>query len=152
LSDKPDDGLVVTDRSSEIAVENALPVAEVLLAERGVESIGMARGGDVCGWSAFSEHLLDGISGDEVDEEKDKADHQPDHGQGVEDALEERFQWSVPSCQYSVVTLQDPAIFLILEVCELSRNTGKKRLHLITHDSLQGFYEGYLLPVKIAIF
>jgi hypothetical protein len=33
--------------------------------------------------------LLDGVSGDEVDEEEDERDYQPDYWQGVEDALEE---------------------------------------------------------------
>jgi hypothetical protein len=35
--------------------------------------------------------LLDGISGDEVDEKEDEAYDQPDYWQGVEDALEEEF-------------------------------------------------------------
>jgi hypothetical protein len=44
---------------------------------------------DVGGRRAFAEHLLDGVSGDEVDEQEDEAYHQPDYWQGVEDALEE---------------------------------------------------------------
>jgi len=36
--------------------------------------------------------LRDGISRDEVDEEKDEADNQPDHWEGIEDAVEESFQ------------------------------------------------------------
>jgi hypothetical protein len=39
--------------------------------------------------------LRDGISGDEVDQEENEADHQPDYGQGVEDALEDGFQSAV---------------------------------------------------------
>jgi hypothetical protein len=38
-----------------------------------------------------------GISRDDVDEEEDEAYDQPDHRQGVEDALEERSQFSVLS-------------------------------------------------------
>ena len=79
-------------------MQDAFPVAEVLLAERGVEAVGVARGGDVGGRRAFAEHLRDGISGDEVDEQEDEAHDQPDDGQGVEDALEDAvfsFQFSV---------------------------------------------------------
>ena len=78
-------------------MQHAFPVVEILLAERSVEAVGVARGGDVGGRRAFAQHLLDGISGDEVDEQEDEADHQPDDWQGVEDALEEEFQLSVLS-------------------------------------------------------
>jgi hypothetical protein len=37
--------------------------------------------------------LRDGISGNEVDQKKDEAGDQPDDREGVEDALEYRFQW-----------------------------------------------------------
>ena len=67
-------------------MEHALPVVEVLLAEREVESVGVAGGGQVGGGSAFAEHLGDGVSGDYVDQEKNERDHQPDHWDGVEDA------------------------------------------------------------------
>jgi hypothetical protein len=39
--------------------------------------------------------LLDGVPGDQVDEEEDKAYDQPDDGQGVDDALEDVSQFSV---------------------------------------------------------
>lgn len=55
----------------------------------------MSRCGNVGGRGAFAEHLLDRISGDKVNEEEDEADHQPDHRQGVEDALEKSSQFSV---------------------------------------------------------
>jgi len=42
---------------------------------------------------------LDGVSGDEVDHQEDEAYYQPDYWEGVEDALEEKFQLLVPSCQ-----------------------------------------------------
>jgi hypothetical protein len=48
---------------------------------------------------------LDGVSGDEMDQEEDEAYYQPDYWEGVEDALEEGFrhgfsgQWSVISGQ-----------------------------------------------------
>jgi hypothetical protein len=37
--------------------------------------------------------LLDGISGDEVDQKKDERYDQPDDWEGVEDALEKGFQF-----------------------------------------------------------
>jgi hypothetical protein len=37
-----------------------------LLAERGVEAVSVAGGGNVGGRGAFTEHLLDGVSGDQM--------------------------------------------------------------------------------------
>jgi hypothetical protein len=51
----------------------------------------VAGGLDVGGRRAFAEHLLDGISGDEVDQQEDEANYQPEDWEGVEDALEEGF-------------------------------------------------------------
>ena len=61
------DGFVEADGAAEVAVQDAFPVIEVLLAEWGVEAVGVAGGGDVGGRGAFAEHLRDGVSGDEVD-------------------------------------------------------------------------------------
>jgi len=61
------DRLVVADGAAEVAVEDAFPVSDVLFTERGVEAEGVTSGGDVGGRGAFAEHLLDGVSGDEVD-------------------------------------------------------------------------------------
>jgi hypothetical protein len=69
-------------------VENALPVADVLRAEWEVESVGVADFGDLDGRRAFAENLLNGVSGDDVDEEENDGDDQPDDGDGIEDALE----------------------------------------------------------------
>ena len=70
-------------------MKEAFPVANVLLAQRRVQTECVAGGGDVGGGRAFPEHLLDGISGDQVNQKEDEADHQPDHWEGVENALEE---------------------------------------------------------------
>jgi len=80
------DTLVVADGDAQVAVQDALPVVQVLLSERKVEAVGMSRGLEVGGWRAFSEHLLNGVAGHQVDQEKNKRDHQPEDGQGVEDA------------------------------------------------------------------
>ena len=52
------DALVVAERWPEVAVQHALPIVDVLLAERSVEAIGVAGGGDVGLRRAFAEHLL----------------------------------------------------------------------------------------------
>jgi hypothetical protein len=74
LGNELSDGLVVAEGASEIPVQNAFPVAEVLLAKGGVEAVDVAGGGDVGGRRALAEDLLDGVSGDEVDEQEDEAD------------------------------------------------------------------------------
>ena len=66
----------------------------------------MACGSDVSRRRAFAQHLLDGISGDEVDQQEDEADHQPDDREGVEDALEDSSQLPVLGTQLSVVSRQ----------------------------------------------
>jgi len=43
--------------------------------------------------------LLDGVSGDQVDQEEDETYYQPEYWEGVEDALEKEFQLPVPSGQ-----------------------------------------------------
>ncbi len=48
---------------AEIGVEDAVPVVAVLLAQVGIEAVGVAEGGDVGGRGAFAEHLDDGVSG-----------------------------------------------------------------------------------------
>jgi hypothetical protein len=98
------DSLVVADGASEIAVHNALPIANILLAERCIEAISMADSRNIGGGSALAEHLSNRVSGNQVDHQEDEADHQPDDWEGVEDALEEGFQFLVPGCQLSVAT------------------------------------------------
>ena len=95
LGDEVRDAVVEAEGVAEVAVEDAVPVVDVLLAERGVEAVGVARGLDVGGGRAFAEHLQDGVSGDEVDQQEDEGDDQPDDWQGVEDALEKRLRINV---------------------------------------------------------
>ena len=64
LDYKAGHALVVAERRAEVAVEDAFPVVDVLLAQRGVQAVEVARGFDVGGWGAFAQHLLDGVSGD----------------------------------------------------------------------------------------
>ena len=69
-------------------MQHSFPVSEVLLAQRSVKAKGVPRGGDIGGGRAFSQHLCNGITRDQVNQEKDKADHQPDNREGVKHALE----------------------------------------------------------------
>jgi hypothetical protein len=73
-------------------VEDSFPITQILLAEGRVEAVGVSRGGDIGCGRAFAQHLLNGVSGDEVDQEKDETHYQPDYWEGVENALEEDFQ------------------------------------------------------------
>ena len=73
-------------------MEHTFPIADVLRAERSVKAVEMTGFCDLDGWRAFAENLRDGISGHEVNEQKDGGHDQPDHRQGVENALEEGFQ------------------------------------------------------------
>ena len=77
LEDEVGDGVVEAEGLAEVGVEDAAPVVGVLLAERRVEAVGVAEGGDVGGGGAFAEHLDDGVAGDEVDEQEDDARRRP---------------------------------------------------------------------------
>ncbi len=65
---------------------DAFPVVDILLTEWLVESVRMARSLDVGCGRAFSQHLQNGIAGDEMDQQKDQRHYQPDHWQRVQHA------------------------------------------------------------------
>ena len=88
LQDEVGDGVVEAEGLAEVGVEDAVPVVGVLLAERSVEAVGVAEGGDVGGSGAFAEHLDDGVAGDEVDEQEDDRDDDPEDRQREEDAAD----------------------------------------------------------------
>jgi len=79
-------------------MDYALPVMQILFSQRSIEAIRMAQCSSVGGQCTFAEHLLDGVSGDEMDQEKDEAHDEPDHRQGIKDALGDGSQSSVLSC------------------------------------------------------
>ena len=58
--------LIQPQRASQVPMEDAAPIVEVLLAQWQVEAVGMAYSGNISGRSAFSEHLLDGITRHQV--------------------------------------------------------------------------------------
>jgi hypothetical protein len=95
LRDELRNRLVIAYGAAKVAVQHAFPVVEVLISQRSVEAIGVTSGRDVGSRSAFAEHLRDWIAGDEVDQQENQAYDQPDHGQRVEDALEDSLQGSV---------------------------------------------------------
>lgn len=80
--DQVEDGVVEADTAAEVAVEDALPVVQILDCEGLVEAVLMAERGEVGGSCSFAEHLLDGVAGDEMDEEEDERDDDPDDGKG----------------------------------------------------------------------
>jgi len=67
-------------------MEDALPVIHVLFAQRSIESVSMAGRVDVGRWSAFPEHGLNGIAGNQMDQEEDARHDQPDDRERVEQA------------------------------------------------------------------
>ena len=67
-------------------MQDAAPVVHILLAERDIQSVSMTRGNHVGRRCTFTQHLLDRIAGDEVDQQKDDRHHQPDYRQHVQQA------------------------------------------------------------------
>lgn len=77
------------DGLPQIAVEDVAPVVEILGVEREIEAELVAHGREVAGGCSFAEHLLDGVAGDEMDEQEDERDDDPDYGEGEQDAGED---------------------------------------------------------------
>jgi len=87
LEDEVEDGVVKAEGLAEVSVSDATPVAEILRVEWGVEAVGVTQDGEVGGGGAVAEHLDDGVSGNDVDEEEDDGDDQPKDGERGESAL-----------------------------------------------------------------
>src|SRR5215469_16847634 len=103
------DRLVVANGASEVSPKHSFPVADVLFAERSIQAERVPGGGDVGRRCSFTEHLLDRIPGNQMDQEKDEADYQPDDGESVKHALEESSQFSVLGSRFSVVRRRSQA-------------------------------------------
>jgi hypothetical protein len=58
-------------------VQNPFPIVQILLKKGSIEAVCMASGGNVTGGSSFTEHLQNGISRDQVNQQEDDRDHQP---------------------------------------------------------------------------
>ena len=63
-----------------------------------VEAVSMARGLNIGCGCPFAEHLQDGIARDQVDEYEDYGNHQPDHGNGIQQATREVAQHACSLC------------------------------------------------------
>ena len=86
LEDYACDRLIETERAAKVSVQNAFPVIHILLRQRDIESIGVAGGLHVGAGCAFTQHLLDGIAGNEMDQQKNDGHNQPDDGNHVKQA------------------------------------------------------------------
>ena len=80
LEDEVEDGVVEAQGLAEVSVDEAAPVVGVLQAQGRVQTIGVAKRGDISGGGAFAEHLDDGVAGDEMDEQEDDGDDDPEDG------------------------------------------------------------------------
>ena len=61
---------------------------QILLAQRDIEAVGMPGGLDVSCRRAFSQHLQNGIAGNQVDQKEYQRHDEPDYGQRVQHAME----------------------------------------------------------------
>ena len=74
------DCVVEADGAAQVAVQHAVPIMEILPPKRLIEAVLMAQGRQVRVRCALAQHLLDGIAGNQVNEQKHQRDHQPDDG------------------------------------------------------------------------
>src|SRR5690242_11460186 len=73
-------------------MEHAVPVAQILLSERQVESILMTQRVQICRRCSLTQHLRHGIAGHQMDEQEDHRDNEPDNGKRVEETTAQRGQ------------------------------------------------------------
>jgi hypothetical protein len=65
---------------------NAFPVIDILLRQRDIESIGVARGLNIGAGSAFTQHLLDRIAGNKMNQQENDRHNKPKDGNHVKQA------------------------------------------------------------------
>ncbi len=82
------DGIVQADGVAQIAVQDAVPVVDVLRVEGQIEANIVTLGGYIGRGRALAQHHLNRVAGDQVDEQKDERDHQPDDRNGEHEAGE----------------------------------------------------------------
>ena len=61
-------------------MNDAVPVVQILRAKGLIEAVLVPKRVQVGGQSAFAEHLLNRIAGNDVDQQKNQRNDQPDHG------------------------------------------------------------------------
>ena len=75
------DILVEAQRLAHVAVDDAAPIVDVLLAQGRIEPVSVTGGGNVDRSGALAEHLLNGIARDQVNQKKYHRHDQPDDRQ-----------------------------------------------------------------------
>ena len=65
------------DGVAQVAVQNPIPVVQILPAQRLVEAVLVAQRIDVGGRCALAQHLQNGVAGHQVNEQKHQRNHQP---------------------------------------------------------------------------
>ncbi len=80
---------VEADGTAQVTVKDAGPIAQVLLVKGQVEEVLVAQRCRVRGASTIAEHLLNGVAGNQMDEQKDQRNHQPNDGKSEGEAGED---------------------------------------------------------------
>ncbi len=70
------------ERLSKVAAAELPQVVSVLRVERQIQTKRMAQLSKLSGCRALTQHLLDGISGDDVNHKKDERENEPESRQG----------------------------------------------------------------------
>src|SRR5580698_5095334 len=78
--------IVEANGTTQVPVQDAIPIVQILSWERLVKVILVAQAVDVSRSCAFAQHLLDRVAWNKVDEQKDQRDHKPDNMQCEDEA------------------------------------------------------------------
>ena len=78
--------LVEAQGRTQIALQHAFPVVQILPAEGKIETVGVPGSLYVGYRSSFAQHLQDGVAGDQMDQQEYQRDHQPNYRQHVQNA------------------------------------------------------------------
>ena len=87
------DCVMEPDGIAQVAVDDPVPVENVLLPQRQIEPVLMTQGTNVSRGGAFAEHLQNWITWNEVNEQKDQRHDQPDNRECKGKANQNLLHW-----------------------------------------------------------
>jgi hypothetical protein len=85
--------VVEPDGIAQVAVNDSIPVENVLLPQRQIEPVLMTQGTNVSRGGAVAEHLQNWITWNEVNEQKDQRHYQPDNRECKGEANQNLLHW-----------------------------------------------------------
>ena len=118
--------IVEPNGSPQIAVQHSAPVESVLRVERQIETVCVAQRGNVSRTRALAQHLLNRIARHNVDKQEDDGHHQPQHGQRVPKARQQRSQQPFHPVAFSATGSSCSILTLLMRLPLISSTVSRR--------------------------